>query len=179
MNAPPPSCLKATGPGPPNAAPASRPRIRRRLAELSARPGEAPWLDGAFRAGGLKMLAGLGQLKRSGIVTDCAKTSPPGVARALARPACKRAFGARLGGVHWQGRGRGTACGFGERRGRRGPRPLRVRTRSGLRPPCLHCGAAMTVTVWTRVRSAHIGLSPSSSQARARVSGISCASRAL
>jgi len=70
-------------------------RIRDRLGELSDRLGNADWLDGAFSAGDLMMVAVLLRLKASGLLDEypnlCAY-----VARGEARPAYKRAFDAQL-----------------------------------------------------------------------------------
>jgi glutathione S-transferase len=70
-------------------------RIRARLIDLSARLGEADWLDGAFSAGDLMMVAVLLRLKPSGILGGYPKLSAY-VARGEARPAYKRAFDAQL-----------------------------------------------------------------------------------
>lgn len=70
-------------------------RVRKRLDELSARLGDAEWLDGAFSAGDLLMVTVLRRLEGSGILEDypslCAY-----VDRGRARPAYKRAFAAQL-----------------------------------------------------------------------------------
>jgi len=70
-------------------------RIRKRLDELSARLGDAEWLDGAFSAGDLMMVTVLRRLEGSGLLEDypslCAY-----VDRGKARPAYKRAFAAQL-----------------------------------------------------------------------------------
>jgi len=70
-------------------------RIRRRLDELSARLGEAEWLDGPFSAGDLLMVAVLRRLGSSGMLAEF-----PGigayVARGEARPAFRRAFADQL-----------------------------------------------------------------------------------
>jgi glutathione S-transferase len=70
-------------------------RIRNRLGELSRRLGDADWLDGAFSAGDLMMVAVLLRLKPSGIVDEYPNLSAY-VARGTARPAYKRAFDAQL-----------------------------------------------------------------------------------
>lgn len=70
-------------------------RIRSRLDELSARLGNADWLDGAFSAGDLLMVQALRRLGGSGPLDANAKLSAY-VARAEARPAFKRAFAAQL-----------------------------------------------------------------------------------
>jgi glutathione S-transferase len=65
------------------------------LSELCARLGDADWLDGAFSAGDLMMVAVLLRLKASGMLDEY-----PGlaayVARGEARPAYRRAFDAQL-----------------------------------------------------------------------------------
>lgn len=70
-------------------------RIRKRLDPLSARLGDAEWLDGAFSAGDLLMVTVLRRLEGAGILEDypslCAY-----VDRGKARPAYKRAFAAQL-----------------------------------------------------------------------------------
>ncbi len=70
-------------------------RLRDRLGELSARLGDADWLDGAFSAGDLMMVHVLLRLKASGML-DGFPNLPAYVARAEARPAFKRAFAAQL-----------------------------------------------------------------------------------
>jgi glutathione S-transferase len=70
-------------------------RIRVRLGELSARLGDAEWLDGAFSAGDLMMVAVLLRLRMSGLLDEYPKLSAY-VARGEARPAYKRAFDAQL-----------------------------------------------------------------------------------
>jgi glutathione S-transferase len=70
-------------------------RIRVRLGELSARLGDADWLDGAFSAGDLLMVTVLLRLKPSGLLDEYSKLSAY-VARGEARPAYKRAFAAQL-----------------------------------------------------------------------------------
>ncbi len=70
-------------------------RIRDRLGELSARLGDADWLDGAFSAGDLMMVHVLLRLKGSGILDEYPNLSAY-VARGEARPAYKRAFDAQL-----------------------------------------------------------------------------------
>ena len=70
-------------------------RIRDRLGELSGRLGDADWLDGAFSAGDLMMVAVLLRLKVSGILHEYPNLSAY-VARGEARPAYKRAFDAQL-----------------------------------------------------------------------------------
>jgi glutathione S-transferase len=70
-------------------------RIRVRLSELSARLGDADWLDGAFSAADLLMVHVLQRLKGSGILDEFPNLSAY-VVRAEARPAYKRAFDAQL-----------------------------------------------------------------------------------
>jgi glutathione S-transferase len=70
-------------------------RIRVRLGELSARLGDAEWLDGAFSAGDLMMVAVLLRLRMSGMLDDYPNLSAY-VARGEARPAYRRAFEAQL-----------------------------------------------------------------------------------
>ncbi|MFL6674317.1 MAG: glutathione S-transferase family protein [Massilia sp.] len=70
-------------------------RIRDRLGQLSARLGDADWLDGAFSAGDLMMVSVLLRLKASGILDEYPNLAAY-VARGEARPAYKRAFEAQL-----------------------------------------------------------------------------------
>jgi glutathione S-transferase len=70
-------------------------RIRDRLSALSARLGDADWLDGAFSAGDLMMVHVLLRLSGSGLLDEYPNLSTY-VARAQARPAYKRAFDAQL-----------------------------------------------------------------------------------
>ena len=70
-------------------------RVRTRLTALSARLGEADWLDGAFSAGDLMMVSVLLRLRPSGILGEF-PTLAAYVARGEARPAYKRAFAAQL-----------------------------------------------------------------------------------
>jgi glutathione S-transferase len=70
-------------------------RIRDRLKQLSARLGNADWLDGVFSAGDLMMVHVLQRLKPSGILDEFSNLAAY-VARAEARPAYKRAFAAQL-----------------------------------------------------------------------------------
>ena len=74
-------------------------RVRARLDALSVRLGEADWLDGAFSAGDLLMIAVLRRLHGSGVL----ETYPnllAYVARGEARPAFRRAFDAQLAVFH-------------------------------------------------------------------------------
>jgi glutathione S-transferase len=68
---------------------------RKRLTELSARLGDAEWLDGAFTAGDLMMAGVLFRSKGSGVL-DAYPNLAAYVARAEARPAFQRAFAAQL-----------------------------------------------------------------------------------
>jgi glutathione S-transferase len=70
-------------------------RLRKRLGELSRRLGDADWLDGAFSAGDLMMVAVLLRAKASGILDEFPTLSAY-VARGEARPAYERAFAAQL-----------------------------------------------------------------------------------
>jgi glutathione S-transferase len=70
-------------------------RIHIRLGELSDRLGDADWLDGAFSAGDLLMIAVLLRLKGSGMLEEYPNLSGY-VARGEARPPYKRAFAAQL-----------------------------------------------------------------------------------
>ena len=70
-------------------------RIRDRLKQLSARLGNADWLDGAFSAGDLMMASVLLRLRASGILDEYSNLAAY-VARAETRPAYQRAFAAQL-----------------------------------------------------------------------------------
>lgn len=70
-------------------------RIRARLDPLSARLGDADWLDGSFSAGDLMMVSVLLRLRASGILAEYPNLAAY-VARGEARPAYKRAFEAQL-----------------------------------------------------------------------------------
>jgi glutathione S-transferase len=70
-------------------------RIRGRLAELSVRLGDADWLDKAFSAGDLLMVAVLRRLNGSNMLDQYPNLSAY-VARGEARPAFRRAFDAQL-----------------------------------------------------------------------------------
>jgi glutathione S-transferase len=72
-----------------------RDRLRVRLSELSACLGDADWLDGAFSAGDLMMVAVLLRLKASGMLDEYPNLSAY-VARGEARPAYMRAFADQL-----------------------------------------------------------------------------------
>src|SRR5213080_4515656 len=69
-------------------------RIRDRLVQLSARLGDADWLDGAFNAGDLMMVSVLLRLRASGLLDEYPKLAAY-VPRGEARPAYKRAFAAQ------------------------------------------------------------------------------------
>jgi glutathione S-transferase len=69
-------------------------RIRDRLVQLSARLGDADWLDGAFSAGDLMMVSVLLRLRVSGLLDEFPKLAAY-VARGEARPAYQRAFAAQ------------------------------------------------------------------------------------
>jgi glutathione S-transferase len=68
--------------------------IRKRLGALSARLGEADWLDGAFSAGDLLMVTVLRRLQGSGLL-EAYPNLAAYVDRGEARPAFKRAFDAQ------------------------------------------------------------------------------------
>jgi glutathione S-transferase len=70
-------------------------RVRARLKQLSARLGDAEWLDGAFSAGDLLMVSVLMRLKPSGSLNEFPNLAAY-VARGEARPAYQRAFDAQL-----------------------------------------------------------------------------------
>ena len=70
-------------------------RVRGPLKQLSARLGEADWLDGAFSAGDLMMVHVLQRLKPSGLLNEFPSLAAY-VARGEARPAYQRAFAAQL-----------------------------------------------------------------------------------
>jgi len=70
-------------------------RIRDRLRPLSARLGDAPWLDGAFSAGDLMMVSVLLRTRPSGLLDEFPNLAAY-VARGEARPAYQRAFAAQL-----------------------------------------------------------------------------------
>jgi glutathione S-transferase len=79
-------------------------RIRDRLAQLSARLGDADWLDGDFSAGDLMMVSVLLRLRPSGLLDEYPNLAAY-VARGEARPAYKRAFAAQraINAGHSQG----------------------------------------------------------------------------
>lgn len=70
-------------------------RLRDRLKQLSARLGDADWLDGEFSAGDLMMVSVLLRIKSAGILNEYPNLAAY-VARGEARPAYKRAFAAQL-----------------------------------------------------------------------------------
>jgi glutathione S-transferase len=70
-------------------------RVRDRLKQLSARLGDADWLDGDFSAGDLMMVSVLLRLRPSGILDEVPVLAAY-VARGEARPAYQRAFAAQL-----------------------------------------------------------------------------------
>ncbi len=70
-------------------------RIRNTLKQLSARLGDADWLDGAFSAGDLMMASVLLRAKPSGLLNEYPNLTAY-LARAEARPAYQRAFAAQL-----------------------------------------------------------------------------------
>jgi glutathione S-transferase len=70
-------------------------RVRTRLGQLSARLGEAEWLDGEFSAGDLLMVTVLRRLDGWNILEDYPNLAAY-VARGEDRPAYKRAFDAQL-----------------------------------------------------------------------------------
>ncbi len=70
-------------------------RIRARLKQLSARLGDADWLDGDFSAGDLMMVSVLLRTRPSGILDEFPSLAAY-VARGEARPAYARAFADQL-----------------------------------------------------------------------------------
>jgi len=70
-------------------------RVRDRLQPLSARLGDADWLDGAFSAGDLMMVSVLLRSRSSGLLDEFPNLAAY-VARGEARPAYQRAFAAQL-----------------------------------------------------------------------------------
>jgi glutathione S-transferase len=69
-------------------------RVRNRLRQLSARLGNADWLDGTFSAGDLMMVSVLLRLKSSGLLDECLNLAAY-LARGTSRPAYRRAFEAQ------------------------------------------------------------------------------------
>ncbi len=78
--------------------PAVEERLRERLDELSARLGDAEWLDGAFSAGDLLMVAVLRNLNGSAVV-EAYPNLAAYIARGAARPAFARALEALRAGL--------------------------------------------------------------------------------
>jgi glutathione S-transferase len=70
-------------------------RARVRLGQLSARLGDADWLDGAFSAGDLLMVSVLLRFRMPSLLDEYPNLAAY-VARGEARPAYKRAFAAQL-----------------------------------------------------------------------------------
>ena len=70
-------------------------RARVRLGQLSARLGDADWLDGAFSAGDLLMVSVLLRFRATGLLDEYPNLAAY-VARGEARPAYQRAFAAQL-----------------------------------------------------------------------------------
>ncbi|HXK19702.1 MAG TPA: glutathione S-transferase family protein [Polyangiaceae bacterium] len=79
-------------------------RVRDRLKPLSARLGDADWLDGAFSAGDLMMVSVLLRLRPSGLLNEYPNLAAY-VARGEARPAYKRAFAAQAAANSASGQG--------------------------------------------------------------------------
>ena len=69
-------------------------RIRRRLDQLSARLGDAEWLEGAFSAADLVMVTVLRRLEGAGLLEEYPNLAAY-VARGEARPAYRRAYEAQ------------------------------------------------------------------------------------
>ena len=90
----PPSIWKATRPWVAPRLRAAEDRIRGRLSDLSARLGNAAWLDGPFSAGDLMMVDVLRRLAGSGLLEEFSNLAAY-VARGEARPAFRRAFDAQ------------------------------------------------------------------------------------
>src|SRR3954469_22143166 len=89
-----PKFARGDGPWAEGRLPLVKDRIRDRLAQLSARLGDADWLDGAFSAGDLMMVSVLLRLRPSGLLDEFPKLAAY-VARGEARPAYKRDFAAQ------------------------------------------------------------------------------------
>ncbi|MGD9769186.1 MAG: glutathione S-transferase family protein [Pseudolabrys sp.] len=70
-------------------------RVRERMKQLSARLGDAQWIEGAFSAGDLMMVSVLLRLRASGLLDEYPNLAAY-VARGEARPAYRRAFAAQL-----------------------------------------------------------------------------------
>jgi glutathione S-transferase len=86
--------LEGDRPWTPERLPLVMDRVRDRLKQLSARLGDAEWLDGAFSAGDLMMVSVLLRLKASGLLNEFSNLAAY-VARGEARPPYKRAFAAQ------------------------------------------------------------------------------------
>ena len=69
-------------------------RIRNRLDQLSARLGDAEWLDGSFSAGDLMMIGVLFRTRDLGLLENYANLGAY-VSRGESRPAFRRAFAAQ------------------------------------------------------------------------------------
>lgn len=69
-------------------------RVRRRLDQLAARLGDGPWLEEAFSAGDLLLIAVLRRLGGSDLLAACPPVAAY-IARGEARPAFQRAFAAQ------------------------------------------------------------------------------------
>jgi glutathione S-transferase len=69
-------------------------RIRNRLQQLSARLGDAEWLDGEFTAGDLMMVSVILRVKSTGLLDEYPNLAAY-LARGEARPAYKRAYDAQ------------------------------------------------------------------------------------
>ena len=91
--------LERDRPWTPERMPLIEERVAKRLAQLSARLGDADWLDGGFSAGDLMMVMVLRWLKTSGLLEAAPNLAAPNlaayVARGEARPAFQRAFAAQ------------------------------------------------------------------------------------
>jgi len=70
-------------------------RVRNPLNQLSARLGDADWLEDAFSAGDLMMVSVLLRLKSSGLLDEFPNLAAY-LTRGEARPSYKRAFDAQL-----------------------------------------------------------------------------------
>jgi glutathione S-transferase len=86
--------LEGEKPWSPERLPLVENRVRDRLKQLSARLGDAEWLDGGFSAGDLMMVSVLLRLRSSGILNEFSNLAAY-VARGEARPAYERAFAAQ------------------------------------------------------------------------------------
>jgi glutathione S-transferase len=86
--------LEGEKPWSPERLPLVENRVRDRLKQLSARLGDAEWLDGGFSAGDLMMVSVLLRLRSSGILNEFSNLAAY-VARGEGRPAYERAFAAQ------------------------------------------------------------------------------------